>query len=335
MALFGKDIEANICTLITFADGATPAVLASLKESKLPFGETFTFNNSALFAENENSLNNSLSPMFWKMGHDSFERFFKYICKLETKSLLLTKNVLDERNQLKTIISMILPQVKIGLSKIAKLKKEQEMVQRHKDDIEHNRKFSEIVRETRQNEIKLEPGVFVTNCLNCNMTCHDDCRITDDENKIHCAVMDDKGYCSVCPKNCHWRRHKNSSYYFEYVTEMVTKTSESMKQKFEAATGKKFTSERFIEENKKEVESKLHEIKCMMEKVNMCRKRLDEIALTADPLSSEEYIDLLIESEKREHKDGFEERIVLLEEMKSSTNVDKHYKDLVEKITNM
>lgn len=336
MALFGKDIAANICTLITFADGATPAVLASLKESKLPFGETFTFNNSALFAENESSLNNSLSPMFWKMGYTSFERFFKYICKLETKSLFLTKNVLDERNQLKTIISNILPQVKIGLSKITILKKEKEMVQRHEDDIEHNRNFSETLPKTEPNAIKLKPGVYITNCLDCKITCHKDCKITYDADKLSCAVMDrDTGKCTVCPGHCDWKRHRNSDYYLEFVTKMVTITSESMKKAFEAATGRKFTSERFIEQNKMEVESQLHDIKCMMEKVNMCRKRLDEIALTADPLTSEEYIDLLIASEKREHKDGFEERIVLLEEMKSLTNVDKHYEDLVEKITNM
>lgn len=53
MSLFGKDIESNICTLITFADGAEPPVLASLKEANLPFGSTFQFNNSALFAENK------------------------------------------------------------------------------------------------------------------------------------------------------------------------------------------------------------------------------------------------------------------------------------------
>lgn len=64
LSLFGKDIKSNICTLITFADGAEAPVLASLKEAKIPFGSTFKFNNSALFAENKNSASNSLSKMF-------------------------------------------------------------------------------------------------------------------------------------------------------------------------------------------------------------------------------------------------------------------------------
>lgn len=64
MSLFGKDIESNICTLITFADCAKPSVLASLKEANLPFGPTFYFNNSALFAENKILTSSSLSPVF-------------------------------------------------------------------------------------------------------------------------------------------------------------------------------------------------------------------------------------------------------------------------------
>lgn len=76
MSLFGKDIASNICTLITFADGAEPPVFASLKESKLPHEMTFPFNNSSLFAKEKDQAKNTLSPMFWEMGCKSFEQFF-------------------------------------------------------------------------------------------------------------------------------------------------------------------------------------------------------------------------------------------------------------------
>lgn len=112
MALFGKDIESNICTLITFADGAEPPVLASLREAKLPFGSTFEFNNSALFAANTNLVPTSLSPMFWDMGCQSFQKFFDKICKFETRSLALTKAVLQERKQLKNVLACIYPRLK-------------------------------------------------------------------------------------------------------------------------------------------------------------------------------------------------------------------------------
>jgi hypothetical protein len=51
LSLFGNDIKDNICTLITFADGQTPPVLAglqALEHKSLPYDLYFTFNNSAL-----------------------------------------------------------------------------------------------------------------------------------------------------------------------------------------------------------------------------------------------------------------------------------------------
>lgn len=183
MSLFGKDIESNICTLITFADGAEPPVIACLKAADLPYGLTFRFNNSALFAENKNIPSTSLSPTFWKMGCNSFQFFFDKISHFETRSLSQTKAVLREREQLKTILSAILPQVKAGLTKLSELRDELEIFKKHKDDIENNKDFEYEVEETKQMSINLDQGHHVTNCLQCNFTCHDDCIIADDDNK--------------------------------------------------------------------------------------------------------------------------------------------------------
>lgn len=76
--LFGKDIESNICTLITFADGAIPPVISSLKKADLSFGSTFCFNNSALFAENKTNIC-PFSQMFWEMNYKSFKDLFNKI----------------------------------------------------------------------------------------------------------------------------------------------------------------------------------------------------------------------------------------------------------------
>ncbi|KAH3777244.1 hypothetical protein DPMN_178684 [Dreissena polymorpha] len=64
MSLFGKDIEKNICSLITFAEGLNLPVRAALEESGLTFGKWFTFNNAALFANNTDLDSSSLSSMF-------------------------------------------------------------------------------------------------------------------------------------------------------------------------------------------------------------------------------------------------------------------------------
>lgn len=229
MSLFGKDIESNICTLITFADGAEPTVLASLKEAKLPFGSNFRFNNSALFAENQN-LASSLSPMFWDMGCKSYQNFFAELHKFETRSLSQTKDVLQEREQLKTIIVSILPQVKAGLSKLSELRNQLDIFRKHSDEIENNKDFEYETEETKQMLVDLPPGQHVTNCLHCHYTCHDNCIYADDEQKRKCYVMVN-GFCTVCSEKCEWIKHKNTPFIYSFSVEKVKKTYTDMKKK--------------------------------------------------------------------------------------------------------
>lgn len=326
MSLFGKDIESNICTLITFADGAEPPVLASLKAADLPYGSTFRFNNSALFAENKNIPNTSLSPMFWKMGCNSFQMFFDKISHFETRSLSQTKAVLKEREQLKTILSAILPQVKAGLTKLSELRDELEIFKKHKDDIENNKDFEYEVEETKQMSINLDQGHHVTNCLQCNFTCHDDCIIADDDNKSGCAAMKD-GFCTVCIKKCKWTEHKNARYKFVYVTEKVKKTYTEMKQKYEEAKGSKLTHESFIANLSKDVEHLFAYVNGMMTKMNRCKSRLKEIALRPDPLSTVEHLDQMIQAEEMERQQGYQRRIEMLHEFRHMAEIDKDFEN--------
>lgn len=324
MSLFGKDIESNICTLITFADGATPPVLASLKESKLPFGSKFNFNNSALFADNKDLIHNTLAPMFWKMGCSSFEKFFEQICKLQTRSLCQTKNVLDEREQLKTVISNIRPQVTAGLSTLSELQQQLDIFKKYKNEIEDNQNFEYDVDETRQEMVDLPQGQHVTNCLQCNITCHEDCKIADDEKKRGCWAMNqDTGQCRICTGKCIWSDHKNTPYIFKYVTETVTKTYAEMKERYEQAVGQKLTHETYIEKLHYDAEDKVENIMSMMNEMNRCKTRLKEIALRPDPLSAIEHIDLMIQSEETEKQSGYLNRIKMLQEIKRMALVDK------------
>ena len=82
-----------------------------------------------------------------------------------------------------------------------------------------------------------------------------------------------------------------------------------MKKRYEEATQQTVSVEQLIQNMKNAVNAKLSMFKEMRDNVNECRTRLKEIALTDDPLTSEEYIDLMIESEKREHKTGYADRI--------------------------
>lgn len=325
MSLFGKDIESNICTLITFADGTTPPVTASLKEENLPSELYFPFNNSALFAEQRTSASSSLSRMFWEMGCKSFERFFDKLEKLIAKTHSITKDVLKVREQLKTIIASILPEVKAGLSMVSDLRKELEIFKTHKQDIENNKDFEYEAEETRQIKIVLEPGRHVTNCLRCNRTCHENCIYADDDDKIKCCAMTN-GYCTVCVGKCEWSNHKNSKYYFAYTKVKVTKTYTEMKDKYERAKGAKMDHQTFIDRLQHDVGDLFRNVKIQTIKMNQCKNRLEEIALRPDPLSTVEHIELMIEAEKMEGQPGYEQRIEMLNKFKPMAHVDEELK---------
>lgn len=329
MSLFGKDIESNICTLITFADGAEPPVLASLKEANLPFGSTFQFNNSALFADNKHAAPNSLSPMFWEMGCNSFQKFFDKLSHFQTRSLAQTKDVLKEREQLKNVISTIYPQVQAMLSKLSELRNKIEVFKKHKFDIENNKDFEYVAEETKQIPVKLEPGHHVTNCLICNFTCHDDCAIADDDNKQNCCAMKN-GFCTVCIKKCEWSVHKNSNIMYKYSVVKVKKTYTEMKKKYEKAKGLKMTHRSFIEGLTLEVEHLFICIKQRVSEMKSCKCRLAEIALRPDPLSTVEYLDLMIQSEETERQPGYDQRIKVLREFRHMACVDKDFENLNE-----
>ncbi|XP_034084301.1 neoverrucotoxin subunit alpha-like isoform X2 [Gymnodraco acuticeps] len=110
LSIFGKDVAENIQMLVTFADGKQPPVLETIKKSGIPCPKDylglpvhFTFNNSALFADNRSSSDRAceensdeededdddFDEMFWKMGIKSMEKFFNALAKMTTKSFLI------------------------------------------------------------------------------------------------------------------------------------------------------------------------------------------------------------------------------------------------------
>lgn len=302
LSLFGKDIESNICTLITFADGAEPPVLGSLKEADIPFGSTFQFNNSALFVENINLTSTSLSNVIWDMDFKSFKQFFEEINHFKTRSLSLTRDVLQERGQLKNIIDEIFPQIKGGLIKLSELRDELDLLKQNKNDMKNSEDF-----EYNDEEV-LYSGNYVTNCLNCKTTCHYDCDIGNYDAIRNCCVMKD-GNCTVCPNKCNWTFHRNQNYTAPYSVKKVKKTSEKMKMKYEEANKRKLFHESLLQNKLLDLENIFVSVENMMTKMNCCTSRLKEIELRPDPLYTLDHSDLMIQAENYEKQPGYQSRI--------------------------
>ena len=325
LSVFGKDIGKNFFVMCTFADGQRPPVLDAIKEASIPtFGQLdesfYKFNNSALFAKNLVAENNAdtvdFDRMFWKMGISSFDNFFQSLGKMQTQSLCLTKEVLNERQQLESIIQGVRPQIRMGLGKIDELRQEERVMKQHEADIAANKDFKYKVTKESQRKITLDTGQFVTNCLVCNFTCHFPCYIPKSEDKNHCAAMDGEGDCKVCPNNCKWSSHYNNEYRFEIYQVEEERTSQDLMKRYHEAEKGKAEKSTMIQQLDRELRAIQREVQDLILRARCCIRRLQEIALKPDPLKEVDYIDLLIESEKREGKPGWQHRMQSLENIR-------------------
>ena len=317
LSVFGKDIESNIFLLITFADGQEPPVLSAINTAGIPHEGYFQFNNSALYAEASGTVN----EMFWNLGRISFERFFAEFEKAEPCSLLLTRENLHERQKLEAIVEGLKLQIQVGLSKINILRQKQRILRKRETEILQNQHFTYELTVTKQRKIDVPSSAFVTNCLQCNFTCHYPCPVARNEEKYRCKAMDgggpDSANCTVCPGNCHWSQHTNASFRYELYYEVEVQTSDDLKKNLSDALEGKSQIEATINDIERELDMLQRAIVGMVKEAKQSLERLQEIALKPNPLSETEYIDLLIKTEKHEKSLGFTERIKAFEVIKT------------------
>ena len=315
LAMFGKDIKKNVLVLFTFADGQKPQALSAMLEAGILEDESnfFKFNNSALFVANSDEEDEeNFDRMFWRMGIKSFEKFFHELAKMELKSLVLTKQVLDERAQLEVRLNGLREKVNLGVNKLSELQQLTRVCKQHAADINANKNFKFTVQQAKRVQVKLDTGTYTTNCLVCNYTCHFPCGIPRNENKDGCAAMSN-GSCQECPNKCHWSEHVNDEYRYDTQYETVEKEYDEIKERFDSAVEGQSKVEAVIKKVEQDFNKTNSIVLNFVAEMQRGLKKLSEIALKKDPLQQVDYLDLLIESEKSQAKPGWQDRVSALQ----------------------
>ena len=315
LAMFGKDIKKNVLVLFTFADGQKPQALSAMLAAGILEDESnfFKFNNSALFVANSGEDDeDNFDRMFWRMGIKSFEKFFQGLAEMESKSLVLTKQVLDERAQLEVRLCGLREKIDLGVNKLSELQQLKRVCDQHAADINANKNFKFTVEEAKRVQVELATGTYTTNCLVCNFTCHYPCSIPRNENKRGCAAMLD-GSCKECPNNCHWSKHVNDAYRFETQYETVEKEYDEIRERFNTAVEGQSEAEAVIKQVEQDFNKTNRIVLKFVAEMQRGLKKLSEIALKKDPLQQVDYLDLLIESEKSQAKPGWKDRVSALQ----------------------
>jgi hypothetical protein len=88
---------------------------------------------------------------------------------------------------------------------------------------------------------------------------------------------------------------------------------EEMKKEFEAATGRKATNEAMLQHLQQEWDATQRKLNQHIDEVRLHVNRLTQIAAQSNPLSSPQYIDVLIQGEIQEHEPGWQTRVEYLQ----------------------
>lgn len=340
--LFGEDVKENFIAMLTFCDGGVPQVVASLEDPNCVFSGVipyikkpwyYKFNNSAIFASNRED---EFTKMFFKLGMKSFEDFTKKLIKLPRKSLTQTKQVLDERNRLEKCVEILTIKLRAGLDKVEYIKGILKMVSSLKGDLNDSKNFTKVIKTPKIRQVPVPPGNYMTTCMTCSTTCHKYCCIADDGDKSGCACITNN-YCVRCKGRCHWTQHKNRPYYYEDYLEEEIVTLDELKKKYCDSKSDLDTKTQLLMGAKNDLINLNIECINTQDLITKSINRLQEIALNKTVFeSSEEHIELLIENEKSEHKEGWQTRIEGLELLKQQKKMLREiYLGENEKMNNM
>ena len=329
LQIFGHDVKENLLSLLTFFDGNDLKVLDAFKEAEIEFVDNIPFNSQGIFqpkfgqqAVDRNLLTAHPEISFFQRFYDSSKMFFKTVQGMKQKSLQLTQEVLKDREHIEATVEGLSIQVRELLALKSRVDQEKSICEQHEADAKANENTEYEVTEDKIVKVDLEPGEFVTNCLECNRTCHYPCYIQNDEEKYNCAAMNrgnspEDTSCTVCPQNCHWQQHRNMSFRLDVQSETVKKTYEDIKARHQEFLDKHKGQMTIVEALEQESQEISEEIQAKVDFITECLHRLSQNALRTSTTSSADYLDQMIQAEDHERKPGFERRIDQLRKEKA------------------
>ncbi|EDR22426.1 hypothetical protein, conserved [Entamoeba dispar SAW760] len=324
--LFGNDVKNNFIAMLTFCDGKSPQVIGALQSDECVFSTIIPeidepwylkFNNSAIY---DDDIKDGFTQMFWQLGMKSFDEFIEKLIKLPRKSLKQSREVLMRREQIKTEIEGIRISLNNSLLKMNEIEQIYKKISFYSDKINENKNYTFPVDVTIQKTVELK-GEYATNCKKCHQTCHYPCHYLSLVSKFtmkycHCI---ENGYCNVC--GCHHSEHANFKYKYEYVTETRQQTAQDIYQRYNEGKEGMASAENMLKKLEEEYLEIQMDCRDKQKRIVECVNRLSEIALNGKVNSSNEYLDLLIESESEEKKNGYQKRIAGYKQLKQANEM--------------
>ena len=322
LGVLAKHVSSNMFLMITFADGQYPPVMSAVKEAKIPYASDFKFNNSVLFVNPESG---DLTKSFWDLGKKNFDKFFEKFGSIEPVGIEQCKRVLTDKHQLALILLEVQRKIFAGREKIDQLDSEKKLLEDHKSEMENNEKFEYEVTTTKFERKELPSGKKALNCRNCFSTCNYPCELENEAEAYNCIVMNSHdsclACCTICPSKCGWEMHRLEKFRYEHKKQKEKRIISSLKLKYKEAKDGHDKAKKRISELEEEISKTEKDVVVMTEQARECKQRLNEIAMRLRASTVADYVDILIQAEMNERKDGYQQRIDALNELKETDKI--------------
>ena len=228
----------------------------------------------------------------------------------------------EKREELKSDIARLQPEVKDELAKLDKIKFQMRTFEENKDVILLHGNLTVAIDEIIQTKTDLPAGKYLTSCIHCSFICHDECRIEDNDRKQNCIAMKD-GFCKNCINKCEWWLHKNISYIYGYKSIHVTKSYQELKSSYEHEKGVILYFDEYLDNLTKDIEELFQLLLSKVKKIRDCKNELQRTREVPLLKSVGDTIDDMINAERRTEEPGFERRIEMYKELKEYSNMTR------------
>ena len=287
ISIFGNGVKRNINFLLTSAEKEDP----SLWNDIVDFG-LVTYGPLQLQQQNQHKFNSSIyfcSDSFkcFAEWRENFENFFSSLME-GGECVSLLKQLVDEKKRLKTVVKELVNFLQVRFNHIEELALVEHV--NFDDNLEDNFGWFTTVE-----KVKLPLGDYVTNCTECQITCH---RVCSAKNKIaDCEVMDhsmpeDIRTCRVCLGKCSWQVHANQQFKWKFSQEQTS--LDAIKKKYETKLNMTLTSEELMDWIlEEELKEKMEEMAELIESILAFIQHLNTIANYLDPDCAPRCVDII------------------------------------------
>ncbi|XP_016339867.1 uncharacterized protein LOC107687155 [Sinocyclocheilus anshuiensis] len=328
-SLFGRDIAENIVLLFTHSTGAPPKnALLAVKEAKIKCAVNdkkkpvyFLFDNCQSDAadEEQETIPEQSSEDFkeksWNLSHSGMMGFFTFLENIKPKTLHMTQEVLQKRNQLEANVSNLKLRIQVMDQKQNELKQTQAALEMNRKYVEENNDFEYEAEVSYKEKIPISSEFWhLTKAATCCTVCQENCHYPGCWwviNLSWCSVMK-KNHCTVCTNRCHYSKHVKEAKIYVAKTKKEKRTYEDLKKGYDGKIGDGMSLVKKLEEELQELEKE--KIKLLNEAYYSVES-LEMIALNTDSLLTLLHIDFLIvklkeikESEKAKKLEDIKKR---------------------------